>query len=215
MRITNSFKYFILFLLGLAAVVALGVWFIEEQPRISKIIGQVLLILFACFIVYVTVQPIITSLGERADGILAVYPDASGRALHIFSYFLTSAEGMPSTRHIQYYVLLTGNRKLLYKVLFTHSMESLTGRSGYEGYSSFEETVLNNLKFKAAIAAFSAKAGFELQLGKPAAEGENDSYPVLLNGYTYSITSKERVVRDVMTLKCTDAEGKVVWEKSI
>jgi hypothetical protein len=150
MRITSSARFFFLLLIGVGGLASLMVYLITYKEDIALIIGECLMAIVVCFLLYVIFAPLFAFLGERAEDIMAVYPDVSGKGLHIFSSFSVSRikVGLAPLRTIQYYFLNTETRRLYYKVMLTHSMESLSGYSGYEGFSSFEEDVLDGEAFK-------------------------------------------------------------------
>lgn len=144
MRVTSSAKSFFLLLFGVTALAALALYICMYYPHPATILGGCLMGIAMIFIVWVNIPPIFNFLGERANSILEIYPDASGNGLHIFSEFTTSRIklGLSPLRSIQYYFLNTDTRKIYYKVLLTHSMESASGHSGYVDFSSFEENIL-------------------------------------------------------------------------
>ncbi len=217
MRITSTARYFFLLMIGVGGLAALMIYLITYQEHIALIIGECLMVIVVCFLMYVIFAPLFTFLGERAEDIMAVYTDASGKGLHIFSSFSVSRVkvGLAPLRTIQYYFLATETRRLYYKVLLTHSMESVSGHSGYEGFSSFEEDVLEGEAFKKAIERFSEKAGWPLKLGKAARQGEEEDYATTLNDRTYKIQTSKGLIQDTMKLYCYDENGKLRWRKKL
>lgn len=217
MRFTSTAKRFLLFVLALATLTLLVLYVINHYPNIAGKIGFGLMALFICFLVYVVVYPLFNFLGERADAIMAVYPDVSGKGLHIFSSFSTS-RGRASVfplRTIQYYFLVTDTRKLWYTVLMKHNMEPLSGRSGYEGFSSLEVTVLQGQAFKKAIREYAAKAGWELELGAASNAGADDSYTTRLNGNIYQIETQKGALSKTLWLCCYSETNALRWKKKL
>ncbi|MES2773118.1 MAG: hypothetical protein V4722_02975 [Bacteroidota bacterium] len=217
MRFTATTKRFLLFVLGLAALTALVLFVINYYPNIASHVGTGLMAIFICFLIYVVFAPLFHFLGERADSVMAVYPDTSGKGLHIFSSFSASRGRFSAfpLRSIQYYFLVADTRKLLYTVLLKHNMEPVSGRSGYEGFSSLEETVLQSQAFKDALKKYSAKAGWELQLSTAAIEGDTKDYATKLNGDTYQIEFSKGFMFETLWLCCYDAAKELVLKKKL
>jgi hypothetical protein len=214
---TSSAKGFFRLLLVVLALAALFFYLMLYQEHIAMVLGGCLMAIAFIFIGYVNFPLIFNYLKERATGIMNVYPDVSGRGLHIFSEFTVSRwkSGLPPLRSIQYYFLLVETHKLYYKILFAHDMESAKGRSGYTDFSSFEEDVLGGADFKAALEEYSIKAGWPLQLGDAAQEGEDESYETKLGTDTFRIETKKAMIQDTMRVCCYDEDGKLKWSKKI
>jgi len=214
---TSTAKRFFLLLLGMSVLVALVFYLIFYQERIAMILGACLMVIVCCFILYVVFAPLFNSLAERASNILAIYPDVSGKGLHIFSAFTISRAkvGLPPLRSIQYYFLVTATRKLYYKVLLTHSMEAAAGRSGYVDFLSFEEDILGGQEFKDALAVFSEKAGWPLQLGKIVREGEEETYDTAMGDNIFRIEKREGLIQDTLQICCYDAASRLQWRKKL
>ena len=217
MRFTSTAKRFLLFLLALTAITVLVLYVVNHNPNIASKIGTGLMAIFICFLIYVVLAPLFHMLGERADKIMAVYPDISGKGLHIFSSFSTSrgrASAFP-LRSIQYYFLVADTRKLLYTVLMKHSMEPLSGRSGYEGFTSVEETILSSPAFKKITGEYSAKAGWELQLGTAPNAGNDESYTTQLTSHIYRMEKRKGFMIDTIWLCCYDEATKLCWKRKL
>ena len=133
MRITSTAKSFLLLLLFMTGLVAFVFYLIFYQPRLGYIIYYVLGGIAGLFLLYVIIAPLKIYLSEQASNVMAMYTDASGKGLHVFSSFQVSRVkvGLSPLRSIQYYFFVTATGKNYYKVLFTHDMASLSGRSGY------------------------------------------------------------------------------------
>jgi hypothetical protein len=214
---TSNAKSFFTLLLVILVLVAASFYIIDYQPRLATILGVCLMVIVCCFIMYVVFAPLFNFLSERASDILAVYPDVSGKGLHIFSSFTVSRYKvfLPPLRSIQYYFLLTDTHKLYYKVLLTHSMKAAAGRSGYVDFSSFEENVLKGPEFKAALESYSLKAGWPLQLGDAASAGEDETYDTQLGDYAFQIETRQGLIEDTLQICCYDKEGKLHWRKRL
>jgi len=214
---TSSAKGFFGLLFVVLLLSALFFYLMLYQEHIAMILGGGLMITAFIFIGYVNLPLVFNYLKERATGIMNVYPDVSGRGLHIFSSFTVSRwkSGLPPLRSIQYYFLLVETHKLYYKILFSHDMESASGRSGYTDFSSFEEDVLGGPDFKAALEEYSIKAGWLLQLGDAAREGEDESYETKMGTDTFRIETRTAMIQDTMRVCCYDENGKLKWSKKI
>jgi hypothetical protein len=94
-------------------------------------------------------------------------------------------------------------------------MVSAKGHSGYTDYSSFEEDVLQGTDFKAAIEDYSVKAGWPLQLGEAAKEGEDESYETQLGDHRFRIETSKGMIQDTLSVCCYDEGGKRLWRKKI
>lgn len=217
MRFTTTAKYFIGFLLSLAALVLLILFLIGYYPKITGIAGACVLLIFMGFILFISGSRLFDFLNERADHILAVYTDAPGRALHIFSGF-SAAGGRFATnalRSIQYYCVLTDTQKTFYTVLFSHPLKPLSGRSGYEGFLSVEETIMQHATYKAALADYAEKAGRVLQPFYAVKAGSNNHYEISMDTNTYRIVHSKGPVSNTFRLSCFDEAGKLLWKKKL
>ncbi len=217
MRFTNTAKYFVGFLFGLAAIVLLVLFFINYQPKLTGIVGTCLLVIFTGFLLYVAGGHLFSFLGERADNILAVYTDVSGKALHIFSSFSVGGGRSTATplRSIQYYCVLIDTQKVFYTVLLSHPLKPLSGRSGYEGFSSVEETILQGAAYKAALANYNVKAGLPLQPADAVAAGDNQNYAITIGANTYRIINTKGFIKDTLQLCCFDEADNLLWKKKL
>jgi hypothetical protein len=217
MRFTNTAKYFVGFLLGLAAIVLLILFLSNYQPKLTSIIASSLLVIFAGFLLYVAGGHLFSFLGERADNILAVYTDVSGKALHIFSSFSVGGGRSTATplRSIQYYCVITDTQKVFYTVLLSHPIKPTSGRSGYEGFSSVEETVLQGDAYKAALANYNLKGGQALQPADPVAAGKNQDYAITTGANTYKIINSKGFIKDTLQLCCFDEADNLLWKKKL
>jgi len=217
MRFSATAKYFIGFLLGLAVVVVLILFLINYQPKLTSIVGGSLLVIFVGFILYVTGGHLFSFLSERADNILAVYTDVSGKALHIFSSYSVGGGRYAATRlrSIQYYCVFTDTQKVFYTVLLSHPLKPQSGRSGYEGFISVEETVLQGDAYKAALVKYSVKAGLSLQPADPVAAGNNQDYTITTGANTYRIVNSKGFIKDTLQLCCFDEADNLLWKKKL
>ena len=214
---TSSAKGFFRLMLLVLLIAAVAIYLMMYQERIATILGGCLMVIVIIFIGYVNIPPLFNYLKERATDIMNVYPDVSGRDLHIFSNFTVSRWklGLSPLRSIQYYFLLTETHKLYYTVLFSHDMESAKGHSGYTDFSSFEEDVLEGTDFKTTLEKYSVKAGWPLQLGEAVRAGEDESYETKLGSYTFRIETKKAMIQDTLRVCCYDENGKLKWSKKI
>lgn len=214
---TSSAKGFFRLILLVLALSALFIYLLLYQEQIAMIAGGCLMVIAFIFIGYANFPLIFNYLKERATGIMNVYPDVSGRGLHIFSSFTVSRwkSGLPPLRSIQYYFLQTETHKLYYKILFAHDMESAKDHSGYTDFSSFEEDVLGGADFKAALEEYSIKTGWQLQLGEAVRAGEDESYETKLGENILRIETKKAMIQDTMRVCCYDENRKLQWSKKI
>ena len=217
MQITTTFKSCLTFTLPVLALSAGIFYLIVYNPPYAIYVGGGAMVVAFIFIFYVNIGPIVNSLAERASDINAVYTDVSGKGLHIFSEFTTSRikSGLCPVCTEQYYFLAVDTRKLYYKDLFTYEMETASGHAGYVDYSSFEEDVLGGEDFKNAMADFSLKAGWPLELGAASREGEDESYATVMGDYTYKVVSSEGAIMTTLKICCFDMDGKLLWGKKI
>jgi len=217
MRLTSTAKYFIGFLLATAAIVFLVLYLASAQPGLTGIAVGILLIAFAGFILYISGTQLLGYLRERADNILAVCPDASGKALHIFSSFSSPGGRLATTsmRSIQYYCVLTDTHQSFYTVLFSHPVKALSGRSGYEGFPSFEEAVLQSDRYKNVLASYSAKAGFQLQPTAASPAGKEQDHATKLGTGMYRVLTSKTMVSNNLQLCCFDEAGGLLWKKKL
>jgi hypothetical protein len=214
---TGSAKSF-LRLLFIILVIAAGVLYLMVyQQQIAIILGGCLMLFTMGFIFYTNFWPVANYLSERATNVMNVYQDASGNGLHIFSAFIVSRikSGLCPLRNIQYYFLVPGTRKLYYKILFSHEMETAKGHAGYEDFTSFEEEVLPGEDLRIAMEEFSAKAGWQLQLGDLVPAGEKEEYETKLGECTFRIETKTAAIQDTMQVCCYDDTDTLLWSKKI
>jgi hypothetical protein len=217
MRFTSTAKRFLLFILFISVLVTLSFYLIFQQPKIASILYIIILSVAGIFILYVTITPLLNFLSERATYIMAVYIDASGKGLHIFSSFSVSRlkVGLTPVRSIQYYFLEAETGKSYYKVLFKHNMQPVAGHAGYTGFTSFDEDVLNGKELQQALQEFSSKTGWPLQPGTEVRAGEREDYKTSIAGRIFQIEKKEGLIDENYRVSCYDKDGALVWRKGI
>jgi hypothetical protein len=217
MRNTASCRSYF-FLLFLVVVLAAGGYYLMVyQPELGMYVGGGLMIVVFIFIFSVNIPPVLHFMSERANDIENIYPDESGRGLHIFSSFTVSRikSGRCPLCTLQYYFLVLDTKKLYYEVLFSYEMDTAEGRSGYVDYSSFEEDVLPGEDLRKAMEKFSEKAGWPLKLGRAVHAGEDETYETPLGGFVFKIEKKEEMIQDTLNLCCYDETGERLWKKKI
>jgi hypothetical protein len=198
------------------SLVAITFYFIFYQPAIGLIIGYILAGIVFLFLIYVIFAPLFDFIGERAEDIIAVYTDAFGKGLHVFSSFNTSRikQGLSPLTTIQYWFFISETGKNYYTTLFTYTREPVAGSANYIDFNSFEEDVLPSSELKTAQENFSRKLGWDIQLGKRSREGENENYETVIGSYTFKVEPRQGLIRDKLVLCCYERDRKV-WQKKL
>lgn len=113
-----------------------------------------------------------------ADGILQIFVDRNENDFHVFSYNSISQvkTGGGRLHLVQHYFILGNTGESYYHPLFTFSARSAKGRSGYEGYTSFEEDVIPTVDFDESMANFSKETGKKLELGQKLVSEDERTY---------------------------------------
>jgi hypothetical protein len=218
MRLPPNLKYFLLFIFAIGIIVLATIYLPRYIPNIGKILGAVLIYGMLGLCVFVFIKPFLTFLYARTDGILAVYKDQSGNGFHVFGYHINPSgeSGGSSTRDIQHYFILYEKGKIFYRSIYTHSMEPLSGRSGWEGYISFEESVLTSPMYEKSMKKLSARSGINLQLGESIKESADDHFNIHTTTMNIELKKFENAVDEGMRLTCTEkSSGSVLWTKKI
>lgn len=218
MRIPPNLKFFLFFIIVIG-VIALGVIYVPRYvPNIDKILLWVLGIVMGLAIIFTFLKPFFTFLYARADGVLAVYTDSSNKGFHVFTTHINSGGELSShsTRDIQHYYFVLQTGKLFYKVIYTHSMEPQSGRSGWEGFDSFEKSVLPSASLKKTMLKISKHAGLPLHLEHPIATDNADHYSFEMSGRTIRLEKYENISDEGIRVVCTATGGsKPLWTKKI
>jgi hypothetical protein len=218
MPFNDTQKRFLWFILGIGALVALVFYLAFGIPEVGKYAYMIVLGIAGIFILYVSFLPLFSYLSERADVILNVYLDESGKGIHIFSAYSVSRykTNRAPLRYIQHYFIVTGTGKLYYKVLFNHTQQPLAGQAGYPAYSSFEESVLGSDEFKQSMDTFSRKVNIPLHLGKHVGTSDEDQYMIHTGGCNIEIRKFKGTLDDVFEVLCYDANSnKLAWKRKI
>ena len=217
MRIPPNLKFFILFLLGVGLIVLATIYLPRVVPGIGKILGNVMVYGMLALCVFVFVKPFFTFLYERTDGVLTVFKDENGKGFHVFGYHINSGgDSAFGTRDIQHYYILYTTGKLYFSRIFSHSMEPDTARSGWGGFSSFEQNVLPSPKFIKSMNKLSARSGTKLQLGSEIKGGDNDHYTFQAHGKIIELKKYENVVDEGFAIVCSEkSSGTITWKKKI
>ena len=217
MRNTASCRSYF-FLLFMVTALAAGGWYLMVyQPELGMFVGGGLMVVVFIFIFYVNIPPVLHFMSERANDIENIYPDVSGKGLHIFSSFTVSRikSGLCPLCTLQYYFLVLDTKNLYYEVLFSYEMDTAEGHSGYVDYSSFEEDVLPGEDLRKAMEKFSQKAGWPLKLGHAVRAGEDETYETPLGGFVFKIEKNEEMIQDTLRLCCYSEDGERLWRKTI
>lgn len=218
MRIPPNLKLFLIFILIMGAIVLGTLYLPRYIPNIGKILTTALIGGVGLLVVFFFIKPFVGFLYARTDGILEVYTDQSGKGIHVFGTHLNGGGDSvgPSTRDIQHYFILLENGKIYYKCIYTHRMESLTGRSGWEGYTSFEESVISSPMFDKSMIKLSAKSGIQLQLADRIKANKDDHYIVNTGGKIIELKKFDSAVDEGFRVTCSAmGSGELVWNKKI
>ncbi len=218
MRVPPNLKYFLLFTLVIGAIVAGTIYLPRIIPGIGRVLMWVLIGGMVVLMLFTFIKPFFTFLYARADGILEVFIDQNNKGFHVFAYHLNSGGESFSagTRDIQQYYIVADTGKLYYKQVYSHTMEPMSGRSGWGGYTSFEESVLPSPMFDKSMAKLSGKAGTTLQLGKKVQPTDDNHYSFSININTIELKKYEGLVDEGVVIICKDARSGVVqWKRKI
>ena len=218
MNMNATQKYFLLFILGIGALVA-GVFYLAFViPDVGKYVYIAVLAIAGAYILYVTILPLVSFLSERAGAILNVYLDETGSGIHIFSTYSVSRYKTfrSPLRYIQHYFIVTETGKLYYKVLFSHDQRPVAGEVGYPGYTSFESSVLGSGDFTRSMEEFSKKTNVQLRLGKQIGKSDEDHYSFHTGNAGIEIKKFRGTLEDVFAVLCYTADGsKLNWKRKI
>jgi hypothetical protein len=218
MRIPPNLKYFLFFLLAIG-LIALGVLYLPRIiPGIGKIMIGIILVVMALLSFFALFKPALTFLYARADGIFKVYLDQNLEGFHVFTYHLNSSGryGGIRTRDIQHYYVIAETGRLFYNCIYTHRMQPVSGRSGWEGFSSFEESVLPSLMFDLSMTRFSTKSGTKLQLGQSIDPMSDNHFSFEIKGTIVNLQKFDTATNGGIQITCTDkTRQKPVWKRII
>lgn len=193
MRVPPNLKYALVTIIGIAAIVVGGLYLPAIIPGIGKILTNIMLWGMGLLIAFVFIKPFFTFLYARADGLLEVFTDKQGKGFHVFCYHLSpGGETGPGIRDIQQYYIAAGSGKLFYCKLFSHDMEPMAGRSGWGGYTGFEESVLTSAGFEKSMVKLSGKTGISLQLEQAIKPQEDNHYLFSMDGKNLELKKIQR-----------------------
>lgn len=217
MRVPPNLKYVLVALIAIAAIVLGTLYLPTIIPGIGKILTSILMVGMGLLIVFTFLKPMFTFLYVRADGLLEVFTDKQGKGFHVFAYHLNSGgeSAGGSTRDIQQYYFAADTGKLFFRNVYTHNMEPASGRSGWEGYLSFEESVLTSPMFEKSMAKLSGKSGILLQLGEKLKPTGDDHYLFMMDGKSIELKKYSGVVDEGIMITCTNNAGQLLWKKKI
>lgn len=218
MRLPPNFKYVVVTIIGITAIVLGTIYLPAIIPGIGKILTNVLLLGMGLLIVFTLIKPMFTFLYARADGLLEVFIDKQGKGFHVFTYHLNpggeSAGG--STRDIQQYYIIANTGKLFFRKVYSHDMEPMAGRSGWGGYTSFEESVLTSPMFEKSMAKLSGKSGMILQLGEKMKPTGDNHYLFAMEGKNIELKKYSGVADEGIVIICTkQATDEILWKHKI
>jgi len=218
MRVPPNLKYIVVSLIGIAAIVLGTLYLPAIIPGIGKILTNVLMVGMSLLIIFTFIKPMFTFLYARADGLLEVFTDKRGKGFHVFAYHCNSGGDSAggSTRDIQQYYIAADTGKLFYRKVYTHNMKPIAGRSGWEGYISFEESVLTSPMFEKSMAKLSVKTGIALQLADKIKPQADNHYLFTMDGKNIELKKYSGTVDEGMIITCTDqATAQILWKKKI
>lgn len=217
MRIPPNLKYFLLFLLVIAAITAGTIYLPKIFPNIGKIAIWIALGGMGILIIGTFVKPFLSFLYARTDGIFALYIDQSKKGFHVFGYHIGSGgETGPSVRDIQHYFILFNNGRVYYKCIFSHDMEPVAGRSGWSGFDSFEKSVLPSPALKKTMEKLSAKTGINLQLAERINLSNDHSARFETEDYAIHLKKFEQATDEGIKITCTGrSSNRLQWKRKI
>jgi hypothetical protein len=222
MRITSTFWFMVKMLAGCLTFVLVITWGYgnlndDTQETVNTIAGVAFILVTGVPIVYILYSITTTTVNEYADGIFEIFLDANDKDLHVFTYHrVTGGRGYgASLRLIQHYLIIADTGKSYYSILFSHSMKSLSGRSGYEGFDSFGKSVLQSRVLKDKLAELSLKIGRTLDLGQLLKKDADDKY-LIGEDKVITIAKAERLYTTQLKIVYSDSRtGGVLWQVKI
>lgn len=217
MRIPPNLKYFLLFMLAIAFIVAATLYLHLLIPNIGSILTGAITVVMFVLIFFVFVKPFIGFLYARMDGIFKVHMDVSEKGFHIFGYHLTpGGDGMSGTRDIQHYYIVIETGKLYYRKLFSHDMTPSEGRSGWGDFYSFEENVIASKQMENSLLKLSKKASAELRTGREINAFGDEEYEIRTGSYLILIKKFSSAADEGYQIICTDTQSsRQLWRKKI
>jgi hypothetical protein len=217
MRFPPNLKYVLIAIIAIAAIVLGTLYLPTIIPGIGKILTNILVWGMVLLMIFVFIKPMFTFLYARADGLLEVFTDKQGKGFHVFAYHLNSGgvSSGGSTRDIQQYYIVADTGKLFFRNVYTHNMEPASGRSGWEGYLSFEESVPTSPMFNKSMSKLSGKTGTLLQLGEKIKPTGDDHYLFTMDGKNIELKKYNGVVDEGIVITYTDQAGQLLWKRKI
>jgi len=217
MRVPPNLKYVFVAIIAIAAIVLGTLYLPAIIPGIGKILTNILIWGMVLLMIFVFIKPMFTFLYARADGLLEIFIDKQGKGFHVFAYHLNSGgeSAGGSTRDIQQYYITADIGKLFYRKIYSHTMEPMSGRSGWGGYTGFEESVLTSPMFEKSMAKLSGKTGIILQLGEKIKAKEDNHYLFSIDGKNIELKKYSGVVDEGIIITCTGQAGQLLWKKKI
>ena len=226
MRWTNTLRNVLLFF-GSCALLFTGVYYgiplLDMLPKFefwkyAIFIGMPILILgIGSLLLYIPTYALMMELSEWASGVQEVYMDVNQKDIHLFTYHkISRAKTGESTLHLlQHYFIKTESGKSYYNTLFSFSVRSASGRSGVEGYTTFEETVMPSEELAKSLEKLSRKLRWKPELGeKIRSDGEDGEGSYKISpGRELVIDKVEKILGYRFTAFHMDAVAKkVLWK---
>ncbi len=218
MRVPPNLKYVLLTIAIIAGIVVGSLYLPAIIPGLGKTIINIVLAGMGLLFIFAFIKPMFTFLYARADGLLEVLADKHGMGFHVFAYHINSGgeSAGSGTRDILHYYIASETGRLYCRKIYSHTMEIADGRSGWEGYTGFEESVLGSPGFKKSIVTLSGKTGIGLQPGEKIKSTDTDHYIFSLNGKTIELKKYSGMVDEGIIVTCNEqATGQLVWKKKI
>jgi hypothetical protein len=217
MRVPPNLKYVLYFLLLIGLIFFCTIYVPRWIPNIGSILIWIVCGFMGILILFVVIKVTFTFLYARTDGIFEVYKDEAKKGFHVFGYHLgPSPEFGARDRDIQHYYISYDKGKVLYKKLFSHSMEPATGRLGWGDFTSFEENVLNGKQLPLSLQKFSKRTGLSLSLKQKIKPASDDHYLFESGDKVIEIKKFEQALDEGFRVVCKDKiTGSIKWKIKI
>jgi len=195
-----------IFVLAVGAFVFFG---FQYYPGLLNVLGMILMLTVLYWIFRVNASAFSFSKNEVASGIFDIYMDANESDFHVFSYHNSSRakSGLSPLRIVQHHFFRAGAGEYLYSELFSHDLRAKKGAAGYEGFETFETSVLQSEELKESLAKFSEKSGKSLGIGrKLERKADENAYPVD-GGLAVKIEKDERGILNRLSVLFINGAG--------
>jgi hypothetical protein len=186
-------------------------------PTVLNYIGFILVLAVFYGIIRANATAFTFTKNEVASGIYEIHMDSNETDFHVFTYHNSTRikSGLSPLRIVQHYFFRESGERF-YNELFSHDIRAKKGAAGYEGFETFEKSVLPSNELRESLITFSGKAGKTLGIGRKLEfDHEENLYPIE-KGLAIRIEKDEKgILTRFSVLFMNSYTEDVLWRKKI